>query len=242
MRCSNSVIAASAALVALVAPYSEAQVFTASYEGDALPQASVPPWDRVFNEGSESVSGGILTVSTPSGSASQAYYLNGGSGLAWDPTGGLGSTIDLRLKVDSQDGGVGTAGACNFVIATGSQAWIMQIGSNVIGEKLAGGPTPTIDTTDAFHVYRFTVDGVGGPLNLYVDGGQSPLATWAGVGSGTDALRFGDDQSSVGGQVQCDYIRWTNAGAFAPVPEPSLLSLAGIGCMSMLRKRRAHRK
>jgi MYXO-CTERM domain-containing protein len=40
-----------------------------------------------------------------------------------------------------------------------------------------------------------------------------------------------------GGQIEWDYIQWTNDGAFAPVPEPAALSLLGLGALALRRRR-----
>ncbi len=36
-----------------------------------------------------------------------------------------------------------------------------------------------------------------------------------------------------------DYIRWTDAGAMAPIPEPATMALLGLGTLALLRKRKA---
>ncbi len=235
MKRINWMIATAATVVALVAPSAEATIFTDSYEADALPTASTPAWTEFFNQGTESVAGGILTLSTAAGD-DNLYRLGGGTGLDWDPTG-AGSTLEIRLKVDSQ---LGATGAGDFGILTGAKVWKFSFATNQINEVVAGG-TVSMDTSAAFHVYRFTVAGTGGPLNLYVDGGGSPVATFAGGATGSNRLDWGDDLGADAGQVQWDYIRWTNLGAFAPVPEPSVVWLAAVGLMTLIRARRAGR-
>jgi hypothetical protein len=228
-----------AAAIMLVGSWANASIFTSSYEGSALPDdaSSNPQWSKFLDSdgASSSVSGGILTISTTA-SESLAYRLFGGSGNAWDPTG-AGSTIEINLKVDSQDAGAGRAG--DILIGTGTQEWLLRWGTTVISEELGGGSV-AMTTTDAFHTYRFTIPNDEGPLTLYVDGGTTPVMTWAGVDGTADRLDFGDTlDPGDGGTVQWDYIRWTNAGAIAPsVPEPTMLSLAALGGVFLLGRRR----
>jgi len=214
--------------------------FSASYEGDFLPDSasSNPQWSALYTEGSASVSGGILTITT-TGAQSEAYRYVGGTGTAWDPTG-AGSTIEINLKVDSVDAGAGRAG--DMLIATGTNAWLLRWGNGVISEEL-NGDSYLMATTDAFHTYRLTIPNDTGPMNLYVDGNTTAATSFAGVASGTlTRIDFGDTlDPGDGGVVQWDYIRWTNAGAYAPeaVPEPASLGVVALGGLALLRRRRA---
>lgn len=219
-------------LVVSMATSARAQIFTSSYEGTALPQdpPSNPIWSLQSDPGSSaSVSGGILTIVTAAPTQSLAYVLNGGSGTDWNPTT-LGTTVELNLKVDSQ---LTTLGAGTFSIRTGSQTWVMAFATNKITEVVSGVSVAAV-TDDAFHIYRFTENDMGGNLNLYVDNSPTPLMSWAGLASGANLLVFGDNLDEVGGQMQWDYIRWTNQGAFAPIPEPSATALAALGGLGMI--------
>jgi len=57
-------------------------------------------------------------------------------------------------------------------------------------------------------------------------------------------LRVGDVSSSdnVAGQTEWEFVRWTNAGEFAPVPEPStyamLFGVAALGLALYHRRRK----
>jgi hypothetical protein len=220
--------------------------FTHSYTGDALPQdpLTVPQWTKVLDSDeagpntTESASGGILTVFTASVPDFIEYRQDGGG--AWNPTA-LGSTVETRLKVDFNSEGASYAG--DLVILTGARGWFMRFGTGSINEVLGGG-TLEMDTSSAFHTYRFTTtEAANAPLNLYVDGSTTPAITFAGVDTGSNRLGFGDATTSLeGGQIQWDYIDWTNAGAFAPVPEPSTLALMALGGTALLRTRRARRR
>jgi len=221
--------------VATVAP------FTYGYEGDALPESSSPAWAHYF-DGDTSVSGGILTVTTPgTHGGSDTDYVEfrqlGGVGQPWETTG-AGTTVEIRVKTDYNVSPHSWAGAIQ--IDTGSKRWQMLIGEGYISDN-AGGGDFAITTNDAFHTYRFVVaNESAGPLDMYVDGNTTPAHSWAGGSSGYSELAFGDLGSADQGQIQWDYVRWTNAGAFVPVavPEPAALSLLGLGALAMIRRRR----
>jgi len=220
--------------------------FTASYEADLAPEDALsnPQWQKYFL-GTGTVAGGLLTVTTNSAAAGDEkfleYRLDGGG--AWNPTG-LGTTVEFSFKTNYNDPS-GWGGA--LLIGTGTRLWILRIGTNFISDALAGGdfhlPSNLGFDSSTFHTYRLTTAGDSGPLNLYVDGSPTPATSFAGIAAGTNRLAFGDLGGNEGGEVVWDYLRWTNTGAIAPeVPEPSMLSLAGVASVALLRKRRAVNK
>lgn len=213
--------------------------WTYTYEGNYLPgnPLSDPAWTSPFppsGGASESVFGGILTVSTPDVSENIAYRQTGGTGNPWDPTA-AGSTIEARLKVDSL--GTGSAWAQSLMVRTGSRMYWLAFGTNVVQDPAAGG-FAFINTTDGFHDYRFTVSGLAGIGSLYLDGSQTPLFTTTGIADSANVLDFGDVTGIYdGGTVRWDYIRWTNAGAFS-IPEPSAVMMLALGGTLLLRAQR----
>lgn len=218
MKRINRIIAVAATALALVAPLARAMDFTGTYEADDLPQnePTDPLWSKVHDDtggAGESVADGILTVKTVP-SENIVYRLAGGPGFAWDPTE-VGSTVEVRLKVDIQNG---SAGAGSLEIRSGSLLWGIIFQPTCVYIQIGGGDPVLMDTSDGFHVYRFTFTGPNDPLKLYVDGGESPVASWVGVEDTSALLDFGATITDVAGQVQWDYIRWTNLGAFEPVP------------------------
>jgi hypothetical protein len=213
--------------------------FTQSYEADALPDdpSSSPQWQRFFG-GTGTASGGILTVATP-GTAPDAdyleYRLSGADGAPWDPTG-AGSTVEMRFKSDSVDAS-GWSGSA--LISTGLSQWAIRIGDfvSISGDDynlVANGFDPTV-----FHTFRFTTANDTGDLNMYIDGSTSVTHVFTGgAASAVSRLAFGDLGQPEEGTAEWDYMRWTNAGAFAPVPEPGMMSLATIGLAGLRRRRR----
>lgn len=231
-----------AAVIAMGASYAQSALLPNmdyEYSGDALPTASTPAWSVAGQTGSasQSASGGILTVTGTTGTDTLVNRIWGGTGLEWDPDA-TGSTLELRLKVDSVASGSSYAGSIG--IRTGANIWLFSFGTSQLVEVTAG-QSASVVTDDAFHTYRMTIAGTAGPLNVYVDGNTTPLASFTGVANSVNLLDFGDNLDSEAGVVQWDYIQWTNDGVFAPVavPEPAALSLLVLGALAIRRSRRS---
>lgn len=235
----SSVLAGLLAGVAAVSGVCAAPLpFTASYEADDAPEdpLSNPQWQKYFL-GTGVAAGGYLTVTTPTTpGATDDHYLEyrlpGGG--AWNPTG-LGTTVEISFKTNlTNDSGWGGS----MQIATATRRWPIRLGTNFISSPGVADlylPSLGIDSS-TFHTYRFTTAADNGPLQLYVDGGSTPVYAYPGEAIGGNQLAFGDLGGPEDGELVWDYIRWTNQGAFAPlVPEPGLLSLALIG--GLLRRR-----
>lgn len=237
MASTKWMIALGGGAIALVGPAAIGQSwpFTHSYDANFLPQSpsTTPRWTKVLDSDeagpktSESVSNGILTVYTASKADYLEYRMDAGGGLNWNPSG-AGSTLEVRLKTDFNTSGASWAG--NLVIGTGSRAWTLGIGTDYISDFAGGGDLPIV-TDDAFHTYRFTLtDEVNGPLALYIDGASTPAKFWPGAAGGSKRLGFGDvTTSNEGGQIQWDYIHWTNQGKFAPIAQPRSAGQPGFG-------------
>lgn len=227
-------LATAALTQAAVAP------FDYSYEGDAVPTASSPVWTQNYGGAgtSATVNSSILTLSTDAGT-DLMYVVDP---AAWSPDSD-GTTVETRMKIDSQ---AGNLGAGDLTIVTGAQAWkfaFRTAGGGAITEVIGGGTFLTgdvgVNPTDGFHTYRFVISGQSGPAVLYIDGNTTPAYSWNGVSTGSSYLNFGDDLGDDAGVVQWDYVAWTNNGAFAPeVPEPSTLALAMLAAVSLMRRRR----
>lgn len=237
------VMAAAAVGMAGSVAYAAPAPFTYSYEGDLAPEdgGSSPQWQKYF-DGVGSVAGGHLTVTTPiTPGATNDHYLeyrlDGGG--AWNPTG-LGTTIEVSFKTNYNNDS-GWAGS--FLLGTGQRLWPVRVGTNFIsigGDDFHLPSSLGIDSS-TFHTYRFTTENDNGDLKLYVDGSAAAVHTFSlGGASPTVRLAFGDLGGPEDGQIEWDYLRWTNEGAFAPVvPEPGTLSLAMIGLAGLVRRRQS---
>ena len=248
MKNTRWMIALGLVAVAVAAPFAKADmnitnngvVWTYTYEGNVLPENDTPTWTHNF-ENTSSVTNSILTVSStvPLGNE---YRMMGGTGLAWDPTG-IGSTFELRLKVDSAEPGSDGAIAGGLALSTGGRGWYLGFSTNNVVYDILTGEWLVTDTTAAFHIYRLVIsDETNGPLTLYKDNSPTPLKAYTGVSASSRQLDFGDNHGGHGGQMQWDYVRWTNEEATSPIPEPTAGLLAAMGVMLLFRMRHARRK
>lgn len=207
----------------------DSSAFTYKYEMDDDP-GTTADW-TANGGGTHGVSGGILTVDSTN---SNMYYMNTGTwaGLFNDTDGW---TLEARVKVLSQAPGVHGALGFNqgtattdepeFGIATDAVVW------NQLGTFSQLGPTA--DNTNGFHVYRIAQLAGTTTFNVWRDGvllNAAPLTTNNGI---DERLYFPDGGGNWGGSEQIDYLRYT-AGAFAPVPEPGGLVLAGSALLALL--------
>jgi len=215
-------------LTTLASPL-KAQIFEHEYTGDYFPNDPLtsPTWEQTFagEDSTASVSGGVLTITAATGFDGPFAYRQAGAG--W--TGGalLGNTIEFVLRVDSQL----SDWSQSVGIFTGPYgANIVFTSTSVIHGALGGEFASYSLSTNVFHTYRFTTSSTG-LLSLYVD--SNPTAAFAVQMQSTgeypaNYLEFGATTAYGGGTVEWDSIRWTNAGAFAPVPEPATLALLGL--------------
>ncbi len=200
-----------------------------------------PNWTSAQNgTATSTVSNNIMTLYTTA-SDNLFYTMGNTNPQNWNGAygaGTLGTTIEFSLKVDAQ---TGSTGAVQLIFAGATtQAFSMLISANKITLATASngsGVSYTFDTTSDFHTYRLTQAGDGSSsINLYIDNNSVPIISgYSGydVGSTSNLIRFGDFSGSVGGTSEWEYIAFTNAGAFAPVPEPGSLALISLGSAAL---------
>ncbi len=207
-----------------------------TYEGNVLPDnaAANPVWTKLFNTAAtETVSNGILTIDGPALTDYVDYEIGPSP---WSPTA-AGTTIEFRLKVDSEVANT-PRGAQSLIAYAGSTMYYIGLATNKVFDALLGGASSIpMDTTDAFHTYRLTINGLTGTGTFYVDGNPTPAFTTPGVSlsPAQTHLDFGVNSANEAGKVEWDYIRWSNAGVF-PAPEASTCTLVILGAIAMLHR------
>jgi MYXO-CTERM domain-containing protein len=255
-----SALALALAVVAMVAPTTvlgqttDSSTWELKYEGDVTPDNASPAFTQASyyrnSEGqaeptvTNTSDGNILTL-TVTGAEHNAE--NG-----WKTPsifgGGTGS-IEFRARVLSGNGVVRFRGANGLgfdsgLVWTAPDQWGgggPSCSGTCGGQTLPGGR----QITD-WNIYRGTRSG-DGTFSIYVadsDNGwidNSAIATYTVGGSiGNGQIGFEVTGGPGNGQIELDYFRATNAGAFAPevIPEPAGLALLSLGALALLRRRR----
>lgn len=160
----------------------------------------------------------------------------------FDASTATGSTVEFRMKVNSQNA-LATNGAVQLIVYGTNTDKRFEVTLSDSGAGFFEGTKHAHDTS-VFNTYRLTFGGSS--ASLYLNGGTTAIATNTVGGSdfGVNLLRIGDISSTdaILGVSEWEYIRWTNAGQFAPVPEPAtfaaLTGLLALGAI-MLRRRRS---
>ncbi len=241
--CFGSIAGGVIALSVMAAPLEAAIIndvdFEVAYSGNALPTASDPTWTQGGSAGSASASSetGILTLQT-NATGSYRYILNESSGY-WDGADAEGITVEFSLSVISQ---TGSRSATHLSLSDGSKNYNFQIAEDEIflGATSTSGARYAMDTT-VVNTFRLTLSE--GVMSVYVNQNVTPVIVgYEGVASTGNEIYWGDNSNFTGGTTHWDYLAFTTSGAFAPVPEPSLLSLGGLGALLMLFVSRRYRK
>jgi len=239
-----------AAPVWAASPWSDV-TWTTQYLGDVMPDSASPAWTQSINWGYQpthgyvSSDGDILTQSTwtPAGTASFAM-----GPTAWQ--GDTDSTVEFRIKIDDVADGQTYASQMLIGFPRGANAdrrWELAFKQNGVDAGVGASETYAADLS-MWHTFRaliYATDATypGGIMEIYDLDSADPttpvLTDNAAPGLTYANLTFGDLFSgSIGGTTNWDYVAWTNAGAFVPVPEPTLMALLGMGTLALLRRRR----
>lgn len=207
-----------------------------NYTGDFFPNdpQSDPAWTDYFVSpgATATVEGGILTFDAPANiDQAWAEMINT---TYWDGnlSGSHQNTVEFRMRLQSSAVPYTAAGISIF---DGVRYFSFQITEDdpfSPGEQgyvtLGDGGQIVLDV-DTYHVFRVVTDGTG-TANLFINGIDAyGFAVGANGDSGDNRVNFGDLTSGGGGMSQWDYFRWTNAGAFDPVPEPGVSELLFLG-------------
>lgn len=203
--------------------------WTSTWEGNVIPSANSPSFAEYGSQ--------LFTVNSGTTTTSGANAGAGGVSSGWSggaAGAGPNSTLEFRVKVLSQGSEAGTSvGTALFVGWNGTR---FQVGLNSLntayaefgGQNFPGTNTTSLDTT-AWHTYRIVFFDAIDSASLYIDGANSGLTQFGG-GTMVDTIQFakyGGEISNTG-TAEWDYIRWTNAVAAVPVPEPTSMAFLGL--------------
>ena len=187
-------------------------------------------------------SGGVLSYSTmPYTSGGEWFYSTSTTpDSAWASliTPATSYTVEFATKVT---GGKGDVPGLHLVLDNGEQ----RLHFNIAPDHAAAGNGSTegtlfaagLDNCDDFHVFRLAFDAVTDAYTLWRDGEQVGFDLET-VGSAAVGISIGDTTSRGFGAAEIDYIRWDATGAYAPVPEPSVLVLVLLGFAACATTRR----
>lgn len=188
------------------------------------------PW-AITGSSTALVKSNYLEITTDQ-TSQNSYIINNG----WDFEH---LTFETRFRIESMSGQYYAMTIVLFANGKGlslgfDTAKIMQFGTPLISG---------LDLTQ-WTVLRATVIGGGTPtVNLYINNNTNAAYSSSSImyDSGQSGLLFGDaSDPAEGGVTQWDYLRWTDAGAYAPIPEPStliLIAFAGVIGMGWKRLR-----
>ena len=182
------------------------------YEANQIPESATPAWTQVnLNPDTETAAGGIFTMAETLPVINGPYYTSSDANIS----NTTGFTIQARLKVITTTNSTGLDCILGVELGAG-QPWgyLYFTQTNIqINEGVVTPATYTMDTTDDFHIYHFTVKN--SVCRAYVDGIYRITATLNNIaGSGTLA-EFGTFASGAY-EHQWDYVYFSAGGAFAP--------------------------
>ena len=215
--------------------------WTFNWDGNVLPTQATPPFD---NFGTAFTTDGFTSIAPAGGGAGMSDAAWAGGNLGAGPA----STLEFRVRVLAQGSQPDTYGAALFAGWNGVRFNVFLNALDTPFVDFGGsGPSLTntyeIDTAD-WHTYRMVFTPGGSEMvSLYIDD-VFRLSTSGGPGF-ANAVQFANYTGwvSASASSEWDYIRWTNAGAFAPVPEPSTFALLGaVGVAALAFRRRASRR
>ncbi len=217
----------------------DSSAFDVKYEFDV--DGELPSGFTLYKSIVPTVSGGTMVSDTSADAASYAYFMSGNtqiwdtSGVTWDS----GYTIETRIRIDAVAPDV-TMGFVLYSVpvgASGPAGWLT-LNHNDVQWGYPPQETWDVDNSDDFHTFRFAQEPGTDSYSIWRDGDLLISETGKGWNyNGLVRLLFGDAGGSGGSNYEMDYIRFT-PGAYAPVPEPGMLTLLVLGSLSLLIWRR----
>jgi len=242
----------------------DSSLFPSKYEGDVLPTAAglgfvLNDPNGVASTASDPASlgsaGGVdyLRISTdtnvtgPNNPFGDVYHYKV-TGGTWNPDdSALGNfTVEFRAIIRATNSG--SLGFGVQMVDQNSNGLMQFFNDKVIGpnDSATSGAVPTASNSDTWHTFRIASYSPGGSsanqiFQVWRDGVEiGQLAN--NVNFLGEFLSFGDNVStSAEINVDIDYLRWDDTGAYspAPIPEPTAaFGLAAAGAGMLLRRRR----
>jgi len=218
----------------------DSSAFDVQYNFDV--DGELPSGFPLYKTVNPTVAGGTMVSNTAADGGDYAYFMSG-AGQIWDTSGvtfETGYTVETRIHVSAMaEAPVAMAAVIYTVpVGAGGPAGWLNINPNELTWGYPVDETWTVDNSDDFHVFRYAQEPGLDSFSIWRDG--TLLASEIGKGwnyPGLVRMLFGDSGGSAGGDYEMDYMRFT-PGAFAPVPEPGMLTLLVVGSLSLLAWRR----
>lgn len=226
----------------------DSSAFDYRYEMDAQPNNQdldgngVDDW---WDVGVPTVSGGFAANTAQDQIFRGDFTLAGGPSIWRAIAGSASADWSFEIRVAKTGGTQGSNGWFGIAQANAGESnssifWIEDDRVRFNGTDYLIG---TSFGDGSYNVFRIVHDAADNQLYAWVNGVllNDDLSTPIGGSNGTgfDNSTFIGDYSGTGfaGNYSIDYIR-LDEGAFAPVPEPAIAFLGGLGLLGLLRRRR----
>ncbi len=239
----NSIRFAVAALCAAASFSAQALVTVWNGSSGQLPEEADANWVLTDEGGgSPSFAGGVLTIQTSGGHAARQFYRMTNTDFSVGTPYWL--EAEMKFVSGSQTSGWWRAGGHMSIRQENGLMAILEIRQDFIYLRDADNHSTkqaSVDTDDAFHVYKLEVlgDTTSSLVNVYQDGNLvlSDTSLYSGPSGGS--VLFGEASTLATGTTE--WIRVShNVAAVASVPEPETyaLMLAGLGLVGFAARRR----
>jgi hypothetical protein len=228
--------AAGQASAAFIGTLGTSADFTYKYEMDVMPTAQDLDGNSLLDmeahestPGNISVSGGLMTLI---GSTGGSDYI-GCDGMAagvWQNKFASGDyTVEWSAKVTSAPGGTGGEDGAFILFASNGLRCNPVLSGTDIKWSNPATSIYTGNSMDVFHVYRVAQQGT----SFYIWRDGVLIGDGLSNGAGSSSMYFGDGSGAINGTTQVDYLR-LQAGAYAPLPEPSSIIVLATALISLL--------
>lgn len=206
------------ALIAVPALLAEEGGFDVNWTATERPDEAKPAWKLLGGgkgEGGKAevslVDGALVLVAPTQASVGGARHTSHSYTIDnpkyWKP-GAQGSTVELRLKVDSVAEGADYAAAIGFI----TESRTVRFTFDTQGVTANDGQHADVET-GSFKTYRI-VDDPAGNISLYVEGVEEPLIETQGqpVATASRYIYFGVPFLQGAGESRWEFVRFTNLG------------------------------